>query len=217
LVAQNEAARERERKHIAREVHDELGQILTALRMDTSFIAMRFGTLDPALNAKVLGMRALVDNAIQGVRNVASNLRPVALDMGLFLALDWLCKDFVTRTGIACVLDTKEQQVVLDEARSVVVFRIVQESLTNISRYAHASRVLVTVGLRANELGVEVQDDGAGFDPALPEKAKTFGLLGMKERALALGGRLDVVSAPGQGTTIGLTIPYERPLDGGAA
>jgi PAS domain S-box-containing protein len=216
LVAQNEAARERERKHIAREVHDELGQVLTALRMDTSFIAMRFGTLEPALNAKVLGMRALVDTAIQGVRNVASNLRPVALDMGLYLALDWLCNDFMKRTGIACALDTKDQQVVLDEARSIVVFRIVQESLTNISRYAHASRVLVTLGLNGNVLGVEVQDDGQGFDPGLAEKVKTFGLLGMQERALALGGQLDVVSSPGQGTTIGLSIPYEQSMDGSA-
>jgi PAS domain S-box-containing protein len=215
LVAQNEVARESERKHIAREVHDELGQVLTALRMDTSFIAMRFSQLDPALNAKVLGMRALVDSAIQGVRNVASNLRPMALEMGIFLALDWLCKDFAKRTGIDCVLDTEDQNMVLDEARSIVVFRIVQESLTNISRYAQARQVFVTLGRRGNEMGVEVQDDGLGFDTKIAQKAKTFGLLGMKERALALSGRLDVVSAPGQGTTIGLSIPFERrTLDG---
>jgi signal transduction histidine kinase len=216
LVAQNEVARESERKHIAREVHDELGQVLTALRMDTSFIAMRFSQLDPALNAKVLGMRALVDSAIQGVRNVASNLRPMALEMGIFLALDWLCKDFVKRTGIDCVLRTEDQNMVLDEARSIVVFRIVQESLTNISRYAQASQVFVTLGRRGNEMGVEVRDDGLGFDTMKAEQAKTFGLLGMKERALALGGRLDVVSAPGQGTTIGLSIPFERRTQDGA-
>jgi signal transduction histidine kinase len=217
LVAQNQAVRESERKHIAREVHDELAQVLTALRMDTSFIAMRFGALDPALNAKVLGMRALVDNAIQGVRNVASNLRPMALDMGLYLALDWLRQDFVKRTGIACTLDAKDQNVLLDEARSIVVFRIVQESLTNISRYAAASQVFITLDSGADQLGVEVHDDGRGFDPVAAEKAKTFGLLGMRERALALGGRLEVVSSPGQGTTIGLTIPMERrTLDGTA-
>jgi signal transduction histidine kinase len=178
---------------------------------------MRFGALDPALNAKVLGMRALVDNAIQGVRNVASNLRPMALDMGLYLALDWLRQDFVKRTGIACTLDAKDQNVLLDEARSIVVFRIVQESLTNISRYAAASQVFITLDSGADQLGVEVHDDGRGFDPVAAEKAKTFGLLGMRERALALGGLLEVVSSPGQGTTIGLTIPMERrTLDGTA-
>lgn len=210
LVAQNEAIRERERKHIAREVHDELGQVLTALRMDTSFIAMRFGDLAPALNEKVLHMRTLVDSAIQGVRNVASNLRPVALDMGIYLALDWLCQDFTKHTGVDCVLHALDQSVMLDEARSVGIFRIVQESLTNISRYAQASQVRVLLGLQEGVLGVEIQDNGRGFDPVLADKGKTFGLLGMRERALALGGSLDVISSVGAGTTIGLTIPMER-------
>jgi PAS domain S-box-containing protein len=214
LVAKNEAVREGERKHIAREVHDELGQVLTALRMDTSFIAMRFGNLDPALDAKILGMRALVDNAIQGVRNVASNLRPMALDMGIYLALDWLCQDFAKRTGVVCLLDAKEKEVWLDDARSIVVFRIVQESLTNISRYAEATQVLVTVGLEDSLLGVEVQDNGKGFDAIAVDAKKTFGLLGMRERALALGGHLDVVSSPGLGTTVSLSVPLERRIEG---
>ena len=212
LVANNEAARENERKHIAREVHDELGQTLTALRMETSFIAMRFGAQDAALQAKVLDMRALVDKAIQSVRRVASNLRPVALDMGLYLALDWLCKDFAKHSGVSCTLNTLEPQIELDEARSIVVFRIVQESLTNIGRYAQADQVRVCFGVSGRRLGVEIQDNGQGFDPQKQGMPTTFGLLGMKERALALGGRLDIVSAPGQGTTIGLSIPYTRPM-----
>jgi PAS domain S-box-containing protein len=214
LMAKNEAVRESERKHIAREVHDELGQVLTALRMDTSFIAMRFGNMDPALSTKVLGMRALVDSAIKGVRNVASNLRPMALDMGIYLALEWLCQDFTTRTGVVCTLESKEVDLCLDESRSIVVFRIVQESLTNISRYAEASKVIVTLGSSESELGVEVQDDGKGFDTVEANSRRTFGLLGMNERALGLGGSLNVVSSPGQGTTIGLTIPMERRMDG---
>jgi PAS domain S-box-containing protein len=219
LVAKNEATRESERKHIAREVHDELGQALSALRMDTSFIAMRFGALDPALEAKVLGMRTLVDHAIQGVRNVASNLRPIALDMGLALALDWLCQDFTKHSGIDCVLDCGDMHVELDEARAIMVFRIVQESLTNISRYAGASLVRVNLGQSGGALGLEVQDNGQGFDPQLAQQRKTFGLLGMRERALALGGRLDIVSAPGLGATIALSIPYQPPMgpDLGAA
>jgi signal transduction histidine kinase len=175
---------------------------------------MRFGNLDPALSAKVLGMRTLVDNAIQGVRNVASNLRPLAMDMGIYLALEWLCQDFTKRTGVACILDAKDKDVWLDDARAIVVFRIVQESLTNISRYAEATQVWVNVGLDESLLGVEVQDDGKGFDPMAADAKKTFGLLGMRERALALGGRLDVVSAPGQGTTVSLSVPIERRIDG---
>jgi PAS domain S-box-containing protein len=214
FACKNDAKLEHERKHIAREVHDELGQILTALRMDISFLSLRFGQTDPELKAKVMGMRATVDSAIQGVRNVASNLRPMALDMGIYLALDWLCQDFTKRTGVACLLDAKEKDVWLDDARSIVVFRIVQESLTNISRYAQATQVLVTVGLEDSLLGVEVQDNGKGFDAIAVDAKKTFGLLGMRERALALGGHLDVVSSPGQGTTVSLSVPLERRMDG---
>jgi signal transduction histidine kinase len=138
----------------------------------------------------------------------------MALDMGVYLALEWLCQDFTARTDVACILDSNERDVLLDESRSIVVFRIVQESLTNIGRYAQATQVFVTLGLSENELGVEIQDNGRGFDAFVAEGKKTFGLLGMKERALSLGGRLDVVSTPGHGTTIGLTIPFERRTDG---
>ncbi|MDO8778359.1 MAG: PAS domain S-box protein [Burkholderiaceae bacterium] len=209
LAAQNEARLEGERKHIAQEVHDELGQVLTALRMDLSLLGMRFGPLDPAVNDKVLDMKRLVDRAILGVRNVAVNLRPTALDMGLAPAIEWLCNEFTRLTTISCVLDAGEENIDLDETRAVVIFRIVQESLTNITRYAHASQVEITLGLRGRELGLEVRDNGCGFDRAAVAKRKSFGLLGMRERALALGGRVDIISAPGKGTVIGVSIPID--------
>lgn len=209
LAAQNEARLEGERKHIAQEVHDELGQVLTALRMDLSLLGMRFGSLDPAVNDKVLDMKRLVDRAILGVRNVAVNLRPTALDMGLAPAIEWLCNEFTRLTTIACVLDAGEERIDLDETRAVVIFRIVQESLTNITRYAHASQVEITLGLRGRELGLEVRDNGCGFDRAAVAKRKSFGLLGMRERALALGGHVDIISAPGKGTVIGVSIPID--------
>lgn len=209
LAAQNEARLEGERKHIAQEVHDELGQVLTALRMDLSLLGMRFGSLDPAVNDKVLDMKRLVDRAILGVRNVAVNLRPTALDMGLAPAIEWLCSEFTRLTTIACVLDAGEENIDLDETRAVVIFRIVQESLTNITRYAHASQVEITLGLRGRELGLEVRDNGCGFDRAAVAKRKSFGLLGMRERALALGGHVDIISAPGKGTVIGVSIPID--------
>jgi PAS domain S-box-containing protein len=209
LAAQNEARLEGERKHIAQEVHDELGQVLTALRMDLSLLGMQFGSLDPAVNDKVLDMKVLVDRAIHGVRNVAVNLRPTALDMGLVSAIEWLCKEFTRQTTVACVFLGQEEKIDLDEARAVVIFRIVQESLTNVTRYAQASQVEITLGLRGHELGLEVRDNGLGFDLAAAAKRKSFGLLGMRERALALGGHVDIISAPGQGTVIGVSIPLD--------
>lgn len=209
LAAQNETRREGERKHIAREVHDELGQVLTALRMDLSLLGMKSGSQDPALMERVQGMKGLVDRAIQGVRNVAGNLRPTALDMGLISAIEWLCNDFTERTAIPCVLLAREEIIDLDETRAVVIFRIVQESLTNITRYAQASQVDIRLGRRGNELWVQVRDNGRGFDLAAAARKNSFGLLGMRERALALGGRVDITSAPGQGTAISLTIPID--------
>ncbi|MFC0131218.1 hypothetical protein CR105_03960 [Massilia eurypsychrophila] len=209
LAAQNETRLEGERKHIAREVHDELGQVLTALRMDLSVLAMRFGALDPAVNDKVLEMKGLVDRAILGVRNVAVNLRPPALDMGLVPAIEWLCADFTRQTRIACVLDAGAEHIDLDEKRAVVIFRIVQESLTNVMRYARASKVGIILAQEASLLRLEVRDNGCGFDQAVAARRKTFGLLGMRERALALGGQVDIASAPGIGTVIGVAIPID--------
>ena len=207
MAAQGEVSREEEKKRIAREVHDELGQVLTALRMDMSALGMRFGSPAPGLIGEIQGMKALVDRAIFGVRNVATNLRPTALDMGLIPALEWLCNDFSERTAIACIFDATEEPIELDEGRAIVIFRIVQESLTNITRHAQASVVNIALGYNGDELGLEVRDNGLGFAPGAPNKAKSYGLLGMSERAIALGGHLDIVSAPGMGTVIGVSIP----------
>ncbi len=209
LVAQNEKAREDERKHVAREIHDELGQVLTALRMNLLLMEMRFCALDPALAEVVLDMKSLVDRAIHGVRGVALNLRPQALDLGLVSAIEWLREEFSRRTGLPCVLHVQDDSIDLDETRSVVVFRIVQESLTNVARYARASRVDIDLRHRGDELSVAVRDDGAGFDVALARTKKSFGLLGMRERATVLGGRLEIHSAIGQGTTVSVVIPFD--------
>ncbi len=207
LGAQNEAAREAERKHIAREVHDELGQVLTALRMELSLLDMRYGALAPALTTQTGTMKALVDHAIQGVRDVVGNLRPAALDMGLVPAIKWLCSEFSSRNAIPCVLHAPDDAVDLDDARAVVVFRIVQESLTNVSRYARANQVDITLENRGDALWIEVRDDGQGFDAAAVARTRSFGLLGMRERAIALGGHLEIDSHPGNGTTIRVAIP----------
>ncbi len=205
MAAQSEAMREKQRMHLAREVHDELGQVLTALRMDLSFMEKQTCADNPQLQSRVLAMKALVDRAIQGVRNVVVSLRPAALDMGLVAALEWLCSEFSERNGITCEFHAGQEVVDMSEARAVVLFRIVQESLTNVTRYAQASRVDVSMGQQDGTFWLEVRDNGKGFDPETVSKT-SYGLLGMQERALALGGEVAVASAPGRGTSIRVTI-----------
>lgn len=216
LVALNEATLEEERKHIAREVHDELGQVLTALRMNLSLLDMPPGKLDAKLGGEVQGMKDLVDRAIQGVRNVATQLRPTALDMGLVPAIGWLCEEFSRLNGLPCTVHAPVN-LDLDMTRAVVVFRIVQESLTNITRYAQASQVHVVLRQCSQNLTLQVADNGQGFDLGQAEHRKTFGLLGMRERAIALGGHLQMASSPGHGTTVDLVIPFHAAVAGVAA
>lgn len=208
MAAQAETASEQERKRIAREVHDELGQVLTALRMDVSLLRLRFGNDNPALLEKIRSMLELVDRAITSVRNVATNLRPTALDMGVVDSLKWLCNEVSRHTNISCKLHSPEDTYGLDETRAVQVFRIVQESLTNIARHAEATQADIRIERRDDNLWLEIKDNGKGFDTNNPPKL-SFGLLGIRERAIVLGGDIRIMSAIGEGTTISLLIPIE--------
>ena len=213
LVVQNELDRERERKSVAREIHDELGQVLTGLRMSLLLMEMRFCSLDPALPKVVADMKALLDRGIGNVRDVVLFLRPTALDTGLKHALESLCNEFSKDAGLSFDLDLPELDIAMDETRSIVVYRIVQESITNTIRHAKASKVGVTLD-DADELVLEIHDNGIGFDVEKAKGLKSFGLLGMRERAIALGGILDIESTPAQGTTVRLTIPRNTPSGG---
>jgi len=210
LVVQNELNREQERKSVAREIHDELGQVLTGLRMSLLLMEMRFCSLDPALPKVVADMKAILDRGIGNVRDVVLFLRPAALDTGLKHAIESLCHEFSKSARLSFDLDLPELDVEMDETRSIVVYRIVQESITNTIRHAKASKVGVTLE-DADELVLEIHDNGIGFDVEKAKSLKSFGLLGMRERAIALGGRLDIESAPLQGTTVRLTIPLTLP------
>ncbi len=207
LAAQAVASREGELKHIAREVHDELGQLLTALRMDISLLRIQFGERDPDLMIKIQSMLALADKAIGAVRDVARNLRPPALDMGIGSALTWLRDEFTARTGINCTLRIVEEPAGLDDSCIVALFRIVQESLTNITRYAKATDVDITVGRHGDGIYVEIHDNGQGFDADALAVKKSFGLMGMKERAIAVSGRVKISSTPMTGTLVSVYVP----------
>lgn len=206
LSAHQNRILEEDRKHIAREIHDELGQLLTALKMDVSLLRINFGD-SPALQKKAEEMRQLVDKTIAVVRQVATNLRPAALDLGLVPAIEWLAEDFSARWEIACTVDIDGGDFVLDDVLSTTVFRVVQESLTNIARHAKATKVAITLSRDHRTLHLVVRDNGHGFDMTAVGRKKGFGFFSMRERVLAAGGNLSVESAPGKGTIISIALP----------
>lgn len=213
LAAHRDAVREEERKRIAGEIHDELGSLLTALKMDISLLRMQLPDDSPALE-RVGQMRELVERTIGMVRQVATQLRPAALNLGLVAALEWQVEDFGRRTGIACNF-AADAEVALGDAQATAIFRIVQESLTNIARHAAATQVDITLGCVDGRLELNVVDDGSGFDAAAPG-AHSFGLFGIGERARALGGQARVDSEPGRGTRVAITIPLDLPVGEGS-
>lgn len=209
LVAHREQAREEERAHIAREVHDELGQQLTALRMDVTMLKLRYPEVAPEFEVHVRRMKEAIDTCIVSVRQVASSLRPAVLDMGVVASVDWLLKNFSERTGIATAFDAPADELLLDDARATAVFRVLQESLTNIARHAQATRI--DVGMRCDDkvLYVNVADDGRGFDAKVVRDKRGFGLMGIRERVLVFGGQARFDTVIGQGTTVRLSIPLD--------
>ena len=204
LTVNREAAREEERKRIAQDLHDELGQMLTGMRMEIGLLRMQFGDSDPRLLESLQILRGQVDDTIQVVRDVAAKLRPAVLDMGIESALEWKVQDFRRFSKLPCEL-TVDPGVVLNDEQATTVFRIVQESLTNIMRHAQAQQVAVRLLQRGDHCLLEIEDDGVGF-PAVERHARTFGLMGMRERALVLGGELEIESVTGRGTRISVRI-----------
>jgi len=207
LAAHHDSVREGERAHIAREIHDELGQALTALKMDLSVLTIKFGEATPQIREQVQDLKARVDAIIQVVRDVATALRPAALDLGILPGVEWLVEEFQKRSGIHCTVSVSESDIALGEDRSIVLFRIVQESLTNVSRHANARNVEILLDHDAERIRLDVEDDGVGFDVDAARRKKTFGLLGIQERVIMLRGELAITSAPGRGTRISVSMP----------
>ena len=209
LSAHHDSVREGERAHIAREIHDELGQALTALKMDLSVLTLKFGDATPQIREQVQELKGRVDAIIQVVRDVATALRPAALDLGILAGLEWLVEEFQKRSGIRCTLSVAGSDLALGEDRSIVLFRIVQESLTNVSRHASARNVEILLDHDAEHIRLDVEDDGVGFDVDAARRKKTFGLLGIQERVIMLRGELSIASAPGRGTRVSVSMPIE--------
>ncbi|SDQ84893.1 Histidine kinase-, DNA gyrase B-, and HSP90-like ATPase [Nitrosospira multiformis] len=208
FAAHVERMREEDRKYIAREIHDELGQLLAALHLEISLLK---GVEDNRKRVEIVrrNMSELVDKADQSVRNVAEHLRPASLELGIISALKKLTDEYRKHSGVSCVLRLMKEPVELDEDQTVAIFRIVQESLTNVTRHAAASHVEIILSQEAGDLLIEVRDNGKGFDATGVVGKKSFGLVGMRERAAVLGGRIDISSMPQQGTVVKVRLPVK--------
>ena len=216
LAAYLQSVREEERTRIAREVHDELGQALTGLKMELSWLDKKFAEAGhfPALRflrQKTREMPEVVDEIISTVRKIATELRPGVLDdLGLEAAIEWQIHDFQKRTGIKCEFASNLKDIRLSQERATAVFRIFQETLTNVVRHANASRVKIKLEATRGKLMLEVQDNGKGVTARDLSGVKSLGLLGMRERAMMLDGEVTIVGRRGKGTTVGLRIPLAR-------
>ncbi|MBI4206765.1 MAG: response regulator [Betaproteobacteria bacterium] len=212
LAAHLQSVREEEQIRIAREIHDELGQALTGLKMDLTWLAGGLRAEQKGLIEKTTAMFRLIDGTIRSVRRIASGLRPEVLDeIGLAAAISWQARDFQVRSGIRCKVDLLADGLELDQARSTAAFRIFQEVLTNVARHAHATRVEVRMGVEADMLWLKVQDNGRGITEAKINSPKSLGFLGMRERVLPFDGEIEIEGQRGKGTTVTIRIPLRAP------
>lgn len=210
MTAKREVAREEERKRIAREIHDELGQLMSVLRLNLNTLNFQYSAKNPDMHDKIARTVAIVDRAIQVVRELTTRLRPAVLDAGICSALEWMVKEFSESTGLECCLQMPDHEIKLSEDKAVVIFRIIQESLTNALKHAEASLIEITLTCMHTELHVTIQDDGKGFDLSADRRSNAYGILGMQERALTLGGDLNIESSPGEGTRLSLIMPVTQ-------
>lgn len=209
LSAHLESVREEEKARIAREVHDELGQMLTVLKLETSMCELAYAELDPGLRDRLNSMKRLISQLFQLVRDVATALRPPILDAGIASAIEWQAQRFEARTQIPCLVDVPDNLPPLSDARAIGMFRILQEALTNVMRHAQAHTVEISLTLEEGVMCLTIADDGVGF---VQHKGRpvSFGLVGMRERVLMLGGRLELDSESGEGTTLRAYIPLHQ-------
>lgn len=210
LTAHMEKVREEERTRIAREIHDELGQALTGLKMDLAWCGARLPHQSP-LQEKSLSMVRAIDSTVEAVRRLSTELRPAILDnLGLIPAIEWLAQDFQKRSGVPCEFITPEDNLPLDDERATALFRIAQEALTNVARYAGAKSVQILLEHEDGQLLLRIRDNGRGITDEQSKGGHSFGLLGMRERAHLLGGTFDISGKEGHGTTLTVRIPLPQ-------
>jgi PAS domain S-box-containing protein len=206
--------REEERTSIAREIHDELGQQLTGLKMDVAWLNRKLSKQDNEIGLKIKGTLQLIDDTVKTVRRIATELRPSILDdLGLIAAIEWHSSEFEKRFEIPILFKTELAQLNLERAVATGLFRIYQESLTNVLRHADATKITSGLFIKDDKLILNIDDNGKGFDMNAIGSKKTLGLLGMKERTLIMGGSYEIKSKPGKGTCVIVSVPVNSLLN----
>jgi PAS domain S-box-containing protein len=209
LAAHLQSAREAERSHVAREIHDELGQALTGLKLEVSYLSRRAGEQDPQMRERLTRLGRMIDDSIVSVRRIAADLRPQILDeLGLYEAIRWQAEEFEQRTRIHCTVDLPDARLDWNADRATAMFRILQEALTNVARHADATQASVRVTTANERVILEVSDNGRGIGDDQTRSSVSFGLIGMRERARMFGGKLEIRSGPPAGTTVTASMPY---------
>jgi PAS domain S-box-containing protein len=209
-VAAN-SAREQEKSRIARELHDELGQSLTALKLDVAWLRERLAESPDPVREKLMSMQVVLDGTVAATRRISADLRPLVLDdLGLPAAAEWLVQSFGQRTGIACELVMGQGNLDLRDPLATTVFRVLQESLTNAAKHSQATQIEVVLEREGDEVVLTVEDNGKGFAADAPPPRGSFGLLGLRERATLVAGTVTVESRPGKGTRVELRVPVAR-------
>jgi len=224
LAGHLQSVREEERKHLAQEFHDQLGQTLTAIKMDLSMLHRAIADPGKELSRSVIAQgiessQDMIDRAIAIIREILSELRPELLDqLGIVPTLEWEVERFQRKSGISCTFSSSVEAIDLDPKKAIALYRIFQEAVTNVARHAKATSVVVSLRREGTCLVLEIKDDGVGISADVEQRARSFGLIGMRERAVLLGGTVEISGVEGKGTTVLVRIPYEQPLaDGGAA
>lgn len=209
LAAHAEQIKEEERKRIAREIHDDLGQNLLALRIEADILANRTSGRHPRLHARARYTLIQIDNTIRSVRQIINDLRPTVLDLGLGAAVEWQIAQFRQRSGIVCELIESEGDLVVDDHCAIAYFRILQESLSNILQHARASLVRVELRQQGGMLSMVISDNGVGLHARSRNKTGSFGLVGIEERISLLGGHCSISGSPNAGTVVNVAVPLE--------
>ena len=207
LAAHADQIKEEERKRIAREIHDDLGQNLLALRIDADLLAGRTRGRHPRLHARAVSTRSQIDSTIKSVRNLINDLRPTVLDLGLGAAVEWQIAQFRQRSGIACELIERDSDLAISDHCATALFRVLQESLSNIQQHAKASQVRVELAQRGGMLSMTISDNGVGLPETSRNKVGSFGLVGIEERISILGGACTISGTPNGGTTVTVAVP----------
>ena len=210
LTARLQSIREEEQTRISRELHDELGHLLTALKIDLVALSK-----DPLIKSKpqaddLQSMISLTDHSLQTVKRIATELRPGVLDhLGIGAAIEWQSKEFQSHTQIKCEVRLPEERIGLNKDKDIILFRILQESLTNVARHAQATNIVITLKMEKQSISMIVQDDGRGIEESEVVGMRSLGLLGMQERAHLVGGKLTITGEKGKGTTVSVSVPMD--------